>query len=687
MRRTPPTRPRRGRRWMVRLGCTAVIVAWLLLTPQPAHAHAVLVSSNPPAGATLGATPAAVVLRFDEPLVIKLSHATVVDPTGRRFHDSTSDKTMRVPLATAAPGIYRVEWSTVSQADGHAVTGSMRFGVGVAVTGTPAGRSAGPTTGDLLIGTIRALEYVVLLLACGFAVLRCLGRDIPIRTPAVSVAAALAISGVTVVFAELALATSGLSWRAAGDYLTIGATGWARVARIALEVGLVIFAAVRGRLSLWLLAAILGATAIAGHAADIEPSWIGIALNGGHLAAAAVWAGGIMALALVRVTGGWSTTGRTLLPRFSKVAPWAFLASVGLGAVQAALLLGGPGELFTTGYGRTLLVKAIVIAAMVPLSLLAWRRLRPMVRSEALLAVLVVAAAAMLAAFPLAPREAREAGTAQRDGVSGTSPFPRPGDMTMASNAGTTLVGLSLRPGRPGINQIFAYLMPSPTAQAAVLLSVRGRRSAFTACGPSCWSATVELSGGEPLKVAVPGAMGGTATFAVPKLPALDGAPLAGRATRRMDQLNTYKVSEMLSGIRSAYVYQRPHTMWARTWYGGVPNDRLWVGSQVYERAGPRSPWKKRSTDVPAPVPYFPWDPFKPFVNPTVLGTASLGGAHVRLISFFGGHGNDPEPVWFTLWIDTRTNRVLRSQMWAPSHAMADTYYDFDQPTKIISPR
>jgi hypothetical protein len=380
--------------------------------------------------------------------------------------------------------------------------------------------------------------------------------------------------------------------------------------------------------------------------------------------------------------------GHALLPRFSTLAPWAFLTSVGLGAVQAALLLGGPGELLGTAYGRTLVAKTVIIAAMVPMSLLAWRRLRPMVRSEATLVLLVVAAAAMLSVYPVVPREAREAAQSREAAATaGVSAFPRPGDLTMAGSAGPTLVGLSLRPGRPGLNQVFAYLAPSPPAQAEVRLSVAGRWSAFTACGPSCWSTTVDMQSGAHLEVAIGGNGGGPAAFALPALPALDGTALAERAARRMDGLRSYRVSEVLAGIRSAYAYARPHAMWARTWYGDVPHDTVWLGSKIYARSSPDSSWRLRSTGVLAPVPYFAWNPFKPFVDATVVGTATVGDVPVTLVSFFGGHGSDPEPVWFTLWIDRATGRVLRSQMWAPNHAMDDGYYAFDEPVDIPHPR
>ncbi len=684
---TPSPRAR-ARRWAPRLACFVIVTGWLLLIAAPAQAHAILVSSSPAAGATLGVTPAAVVLTFDEPLVRGFSHATVIGPAARRFQGTVYRATMRVPLSTNAPGVYRVEWTTVSQVDGHTVSGAFRFGVGVSVAASAAPSSPGPSRGDIIVAVARAAEYAVLLLACGLVVLRRLGRDLPLRLPVVPVATTLLVSGAAVVVIEAVRATSSASVAGIVDYLTIGVTGWARVARIGLEAGVLITAVVGRRLSAFLLTAVVGAVAVGGHAADVDPAWAGMAVNAAHLAAAGVWAGGIMALALVRVTGSWPTAGRALVPRFSRVAPWAFGVSVGLGAVQAAQLLGGPSELLGTAYGRTLVAKAAGVIAMIPLSMLAWRRVRVMVRSEAALALLVVVAAAALAAYPVVPREAREAAESReaRGTVAQTSPFPRPGDLTIARGAGNTMVGLTVHPGRPGFNQVFAYIAPSPKARARVRLSVGGRWSVFTACGPSCWGVTADLRGGERLAVAIAGRGGGTAAFALPPLPAHDGTALAERTARRMDRLRSYRVDEVLAGIRSAYAFARPHRMSERTWYGDFPQDTRWLGASIYTRASPGTRWKLQSKGVLAPVPYFAWNPFKPFVDPTVVGAATMDHVAVTRVAFFGGHGSDPEPVWFTLWIDQATDRVLRSQMWAPGHSMDDRYYAFDQPTDIPRP-
>jgi copper transport protein len=684
-----PRGVRRARAWSVRLAATLLAAAALqLLLPAAASAHAVPVSASPAPGARLGTTPAAVVIVFDEPLVVRLSGTTVTDPAGRQFTGKVSGKTIRVPLSTIARGIYQVDWKTVSVIDGHTITGSYQFGVGVspAVAATSAGATAqGPTVPDVIVAILRGIEYALLLLACGLALLSVLRRSVPLRLPAILVADALLLSGVAVVAAEALLASSGLSVTGIIDYLTNGITGWARVARLMLEAAVAEAAILRGRLSPVLLAGVIGAVAVAGHGADVEPAWQGIAVNAGHLAAAGVWAGGIMALALLRMTGRWPAVERDMLPRFTRVAPWAFLVSVILGAVQAWQLLGGPDQILSTSYGLTLVVKAIAVAAMVPLSVLAWRRIRVSLRAEAALVVVVVAAAAALAAYPVVPKEAREAAeepVAPGLAASRASPFPEPGDLTAGGRAGQIMVGLSVHPGRPGINTVRAYLASPATAASRARIQVRGRWYSLSSCGASCRTATVDLSGRERLAVAVGGRGGGTAVFDLPSLPARDGGALARSAVAQMNRLHRYRVAEDLSGIRSAYSYARPHQMWLRTWYGDGVQQTLWVGKSVFVRM-PGKPWRLRSTGTLAPVPYFPWDPFEPFRDARIVGTGIVAGTPVTLVSLFGGHGSDPDAVWFTLYVDRETGRVVRSQMWATNHFMSDRYYAFNQSAGI----
>lgn len=671
--------------WAARLVASALCALGLLIAvPSAALAHAVLVSSNPAAGADLAVPPAVVTLVFDEPLVASLSKATVAAPNGRTFTSTVVGKTMKVRLSGSGSGVYRVDWKTVSQVDGHTITGSFSFGVGVAVAASAGTSSPAPGAGDITLSVLRGIEYAVLLLACGMALLARLGRDLPLRQPTVTIAAALLASGVVVVCGEAVLASSGWSARGFADYLSNGTTGWARVGRLVLEAALLVFVLLRRRLSVVLLAGIVGAVAVAGHGADVEPAWQGIAVNAGHLAAAAVWAGGILALGLLRLQGYWGTVRAAVLPRFSRVAPWAFAVSVGLGAVQATELLASPQPVLGTSYGLTLVAKAVAITAIVPLSVLAWWRSREHVRGEAALALVVIAAAAALAAFPVVPKEAREAAEEQPAPTSREPGFPQPGDLTIGGRAGDVMVALSLHPAKPGANTATVYLAPPATRKTAAHIRVSGRTVALQSCGPTCRRATVELHGSQTVEVVVPGH--GSARYSLPALPAETGRDVVSSAVARMDRLHTYRVDENLSGIRSRYVYATPHQMFVRTWFGNGPQDTLWIGPKLYRRVRPDAPWKLQARGELAPAPYFVWNPFKPLADIHVVGTSHVGGRLVTVLTAFGGHGDNPQAVWFTLYVDEATHTVLRSQMWAPNHFMDDRFVDLNRPVHLPNP-
>src|SRR5439155_21013146 len=133
-----------------------------------------------------------------------------------------------------------------------------------------------------------------------------------------------------------------------------------------------------------------------------HPVALGVAVDAVHLAAAALWAGGILALVTLRPPGGWrGEESRILLERFSQVAIPAFLVSVAFGVVQGLQEVSGAlSRLWTTSYGVVLLLKVAAIAMMVPLSWAAWRR-RLFRRAEGALAAAVVTVASVLSVLPV----------------------------------------------------------------------------------------------------------------------------------------------------------------------------------------------------------------------------------------------------------------------------------------------
>ena len=669
------------------------LVLALVLIPGAAQAHSVITSSQPMAGQRLGTAPGVVILEFSEALNTKLSRAIVTDPTGKRFTGGASGEEIRVRLSTNAPGVYRVDWSTVSTLDGHTWRGSFEFGVGVTPRTPPQEAGLGPRSDDLFLAVGRWVEALALLLAMGMVLVRRLARGRPeldwIRTRIAPALAIALIAGLAVVLGEAVTAAGSASPSAVVSYVTTSLPGFARLVRLGLE-GLALTAALVGAPAVWIwLAGSIGTLAASGHGAAVHPAWWGITVDGVHLLAAGVWAGGILALATQRPPGGWrSPAARELLMRFSPPALTAFTVTVGFGAIQAFQELGTAHALVGSSYGQVLLVKIGLVALMVPASVVAWRLRRPHLRFEGALAVFVVAAAAIMAAFPVPPSRLVEEEAAHRATPS-ASARPRAGDITMGSHAGQVLVGLTVRPGLPGKNQVLLYLLPLEGDAAAAgleaTLAVGTTPLPLVECGDTCRQASSTLAGGETVRVTVEGTKGGVASFLLPELPAPDGTELLNRAQQRIHQLQTYRLYETLSSglgttIPATYEYQAPNRL--RSFVNGQ-SESIWIGTDRYTREHPGAPWDVQGGGPPIPVPSFIWDYFKPFVDPRILGRATVDGVCTTIVSFTDGQKGTP--IWFRLWIDPE-GLVRRAEMRAPGHFMNDRYYDFDAPFTISAP-
>ena len=700
-------------RSIVMLGVAVVL---LLLSGASAEAHAVLVASEPAAGQRLATAPALVVLRFTEPLNGRLSQATVTDPDGQRFQGGSWGATeLRVRLLANAPGVYRVAWATVSVVDGHTLHGGFAFGVGVPVgAGGRAGGGAGTGPGlrDVVVAAGRAAEDAALLVAVGMLLLVSLARldpRLPRLRPRVRLALAVALAaGLAVIVAEAAAAAAtavhGPSVRGMAAYLTSGLAGWARLARVALEaLALLLWwpppPLARGRLRAWRWPAVALAVALAvvalaaaGHAAGATPAWWGITADAAHLLAAGLWAGGILAMATVRLPQGWSgPQGRALLARFAPVALGAFVVSAGFGLVQAVQQVGTARSLLASSYGRVLGVKALAVAAMVPLSLRAWRR-RPTLGPEAALGLTAVALAALLAAYPLPP--ARLARAEAQAGRPAPDPaMPRPGDLTLGGHVGPVLVGLTIRPGTPGRNDLLVYLLPAEGELAAatlpVAVAVDGHPVGVEACGPSCRRGTADLTPGARVQIALAGqARGaGVVAFGLPLLPAPDGSALLARMQARMHHLATLRYTEVLSSglagppLRSSYQQQAPDRLRVQTSAG---SSSVWIGTTVYLQRRPGEGWIAQPGVTPYTVPSFVWD-YLPtrLLDPRIVGTGQVDGVATRILAFFGP--SDAAPIWFRLWVDP-DGLVRRAEMRAAGHFMDQRYDAFDAHLAIRAP-
>jgi putative copper export protein len=263
-----------------------------------------------------------------------------------------------------------------------------------------------PSPAGLVVSGFRWAEYVGLLAFIGVLVVRRLAANqtslswarLPMH-PALAVAL---VGGAGTLVGEV-LITGTVSV----THLFGGPDGWVRIGRVAAE-GLALGLCLRGKgfvVVPGLLAAVL--LPFAGHAASVQPQFAGIAVDVLHVGSAGIWAGAILAMATLKPPGGWrGGEGRALLDRFSRVAPLAFAITALTGVLRAAEELSSVSDLWTTYYGAVLTIKSIGVIVMLALSWLAWRRGLPVARLEAAIALIVIAATALLAAYPLPPGQA-----------------------------------------------------------------------------------------------------------------------------------------------------------------------------------------------------------------------------------------------------------------------------------------
>jgi copper transport protein len=386
-----------------RAACLIVLYACAALAaPAGAAAHANLVRSIPADRAVLAQAPARVVVRFDDEVRIAPGNAAVRNGDGSILggKPAAHGKTLVLPLrARLGNGDYSVRWSVVSN-DGHIVQGVLAFGVGLGrAPPVPALR---PTV-EVGFGTVfsRWVFFTGLLVASGLALF-----DLLVWRPLVK--SGLRTGWIAIGLAAMFVSAHGLVHASHGGAATrfgltidiasaIAATGAAAAAIAVSDRSAAPFALV-------LSVALLPVPTVAGHALDPGRSWIEVPIDLLHVVAAAVWIGGLFALAFVAPREGVppEVLGAAAR-RFSKLALTSVLVLALTGGARALAELSAVSQLWTTGYGRAILVKTGLFAVLLGLGSVSRsrvaagvERLRALVLAELVLLLGVVVAVAVL---------------------------------------------------------------------------------------------------------------------------------------------------------------------------------------------------------------------------------------------------------------------------------------------------
>lgn len=117
-----------------------------------------------------------------------------------------------------------------------------------------------------------------------------------------------------------------------------------------------------------------------GHTASVEPRALVVMSDAVHMVAAGIWIAGVWLLAWTlwqRRRRGEPLDARLVATRFSVIATWALVAVAVTGTALGWAILGSADRLFTTQFGRTLMIKVAVVAVIGALGLHNRRTLLP----------------------------------------------------------------------------------------------------------------------------------------------------------------------------------------------------------------------------------------------------------------------------------------------------------------------
>ncbi|MGW2648198.1 CopD family protein [Streptomyces sp. NPDC001393] len=291
------------------------------------------------------------------------------------------------------------------------------FGPSAALHGT--GEAAAPGVGG--IGLLRAVLLAALSVPLGELFVQRLARRLP-GAPAerpCSWAPFATAAGFVAALALASVVSAGNLIPHRLGQIDIGGLYGSRDGRLALlEVNAFALAALcaflrRPAAQVWPLAAVVVAEALRAHPTTEQSPPAGSGLTLVHLTCAALWAGGL--LHALRLVGRWrgDPAGAALLGRYARVAAVLLAAITATGVCSALRRMPSAtilDQVTTTAYGRTLLAKVILVAAVALLALWARIRLRraadPLAAcapawAEVIALGAVVAVSGLLTALPL----------------------------------------------------------------------------------------------------------------------------------------------------------------------------------------------------------------------------------------------------------------------------------------------
>ncbi|MBX6753592.1 MAG: copper resistance protein CopC [Thermorudis peleae] len=713
--------------------CQSLLLGWTywLIALHLVSAHAVLVRAEPAIDQVLSQPPTRIDLWFSEPVRISAQSLHVLGPDGRDYARSapqqdTADPThIWVMIDAHKQGTYRVTWRVIS-ADSHLVIGSYQFSVGL-VTAAPTTLTA-PQSTVPIDAIARWLRLLAISVITGSALFIALAQNEMKTFPTFYhrvltqsrrgaligiLAVLLWISGQALgLFGDLqALADpqnlstilgglAGLAWFSQG---LLFVAGYALAVWLARKSS----SAATGSL-LGLSCLLCLGNSLSSHASATAPVIVSIVVDFVHLAAAALWLGGIITLGLL-----WNAARHDALPfpplqplfqRFGIIALAALYVTLISGAYQLWVNVGQPSDLVTTSYGRILLLKGALILILTAFGAMnmrhSWQRASfaqaqqstwRILRGEMSVTLLLLITIGILTALPPARSaisKSELADSTQQDAL------------VLAEQAGTYLAILQLRPAQPGPNEVTITLRDNhgESVRNATVNLISQPEQASIQAPPS--AVTLEnVSGAYRGTLVVPQAGMWTMTVHIEqpgqppvstrfqlRLPVPDAKPLLERADAAMNQLQTLQEVQTLSNgittITTTIHYQAPDRMaYTVETSNQPPHETIVIGNQRYDRI-PGESWQPSQWpgDTPFRWPDYHFAQQAQQVRLLDVVPCGSGSALCYLLSF----ADPTSDAYYRMWVDSQSWLILRYEMMAVAHFMTVEYSHFNEATAPI---
>ncbi|NHN29321.1 copper resistance CopC/CopD family protein [Paenibacillus agricola] len=395
-----------------------VLMLVLLATPQGVWAHASLVESIPPANAELEQAPAQIKLTFNERLEEGLLSIKVLDMdkkqmTANKAQINKERTQITLDLPQLGHGSYLVTYQVVS-ADGHPLKGTYLFAIGQSLTNIPIdetmesehlhteGLSTGLGFTDIVHFISRIAYYAFMLAFTGWVLWLRFSRIQQASTTSmlkgwtVLLQRGFIVAFIFMMFTHLFAMIGDGGSEALAMLFTHTNIGYVWMASLVFSLlGFVLLYR-----SLWLdlvwVVMIWFTKSLNGHAAAFEPKVPTIVLDVVHLAAAALWIGGLLLLLVL-----WrhnKEEAATLFPRVSGMALATLAVLVVSGVLSVFIFLPNVGYILETNWGKLLLAKStLVLLVIVTGALLRFNQRRragsgigTLLRIDAVLAGLII---------------------------------------------------------------------------------------------------------------------------------------------------------------------------------------------------------------------------------------------------------------------------------------------------------